>query len=444
MKSDYGLYRHIRAVASPSYRIGDFYATHLLGGPLDYADLTSDNGALPVVTENDATVDNISTLWRSSQMADLKDVIALRGSTMGDYVIRVTDIVEDGLIRLDYVDPSTVTEIERASHGSVSYYRIDEYVTDPLDVTGNKSSLYTETCELDGIYATFRTFRDNKLYDWGNGAAEWTEPYGFVPLVIGRHRNVGNDWGWAEIFPILSQIREIDDVASKTADQIRKLVAAPMLLSGVEKPDPRRNPNGARAGAGISPSVDGTVAPGREDFPIFYGPPGSSATPMVANLSIADAIGFIAKVNEIIERDYPELRVDATASQGSLSGRALRTSRQAAETKVVQRRGGYDAAIIEATKMGVKIGQMRGYDGYAGSTGNDIDFTIAARPVFRTDPLDTIEVSTAFWQAALAAQDAGCPLDVFLENEGWTEEQIARVTSSEHFVAKQASASGIG
>jgi hypothetical protein len=44
-----------------------------------------------------------------------------------------------------------------------------------------------------------------------------------------------------------------------------------------------------------------------------------------------------------------------------------------------------------------------------------------------------IEHDTAFWTAAKTARDAGVPLVVFLEQSGWGDEDIAKITSSPEY-----------
>jgi len=70
----------------------------------------------------------------------------------------------------------------------------------------------------------------------GNPVAVWSEPYGFVPLVLTQHINVGMDWGWSEFHASLSKFREVDDLASKLDDQIRKTVDAKWAVIGMPKP----------------------------------------------------------------------------------------------------------------------------------------------------------------------------------------------------------------
>jgi hypothetical protein len=73
---------------------------------------------------------------------------------------------------------------------------------------------------------------------------------------------------------------------------------------------------------------------------------------------------------------------------------------------------------------------MRGY--FTGISADsfdkgNLDHSIGARQVFSKDPLDDIEVQSAFWSAAAQAKSAGMPLESFLEENGWSQEKITKV-----------------
>src|SRR5574338_1275075 len=55
-KTEYGLYRYIRNIYNPSYRIGEFWKAHLLGGSLDpeAGDGKEIPSALPIATDNES------------------------------------------------------------------------------------------------------------------------------------------------------------------------------------------------------------------------------------------------------------------------------------------------------------------------------------------------------------------------------------------------------
>ncbi|GAG43726.1 unnamed protein product, partial [marine sediment metagenome] len=104
-------------------------------------------------------------------------------------------------------------------------------------------------------------------------------------------------------------------------------------------------------------------------------------------------------------------------------------------SKVLQRRGNYDAALVAVQQMAIAIGGWRGYEGYDGFNLEsyklgDLEHSITSRPVFEQDPLDEIEISNAFWVAAGLAVKAGSSLEGYLIDVGWDAERITALDIS--------------
>jgi len=278
---------------------------------------------------------------------------------------------------------------------------------------------------------------NDNLYAWNGEANEWAEPYGFVPLVAIQHNDVGLPWGWSEYHSAHPKFREVDDVASKLSDQIRKMVDAGWLMSGVS------NPKKEKARAELAEPTTTNPEGGREEIPIFYAPMGATATPLVAPLDIGASSNHIKDLLKNLEQDYPELALDIHNIQGDISGRALRINQQPVENKVNERRTNYDDALVHAQQMAIAIGGFRNYPGYDGFNlesygAGELDHQIGERPVFAKDPLDDLETEKEFWETAKVAKDTGIPIIVFLEEHGWTDEQIAKVSNSEEYKARMA------
>ncbi|NTU63917.1 MAG: hypothetical protein HGB05_11090 [Chloroflexi bacterium] len=102
---------------------------------------------------------------------------------------------------------------------------------------------------------------------------------------------------------------------------------------------------------------------------------------------------------------------------------------------MLQRRAGYDDALVRAQMMAVSIGGMRNYEAFAGFglesyERGELDHQIGERPVFAVDTLDQLEEEKLLWDTAVQATKAGLPLGSFLRRNGWSDEQIAEYEES--------------
>lgn len=423
-RTRYGLYKYIRDIYSPARRLGDFSRDHIWGGSLDpEAGL---EGCLPIQTDNERLRPAIASVWTWSNFGIVKDILTLQGSVMGDALLRIVDTTDK--IYLEQVHPGTIAELDKDRFGNIKGYTIEERRLHPVS---GKVVDYKETCERGpGEEVIFRTYLGKVLYAWNDVAAEWSEPYGFVPMVHIQHNNVGLGWGQSEFHAAYSKINEVNDQGSLLSDQIRKSVNPKWFFSGIKQgaTDPTRT--------STTPTLT-HPQPGREEADALYATdPQAKAQPLVAPLDIPGALANITKIIEAIEAEYPELKFDELRARGELSGVALRVARQPIETKVAQRRANYDNALVRAQQMAVAIGGYRNIPGFEGFgldsfSRGELDHSIGSRTVFSVDPVDKLEESKVFWEAAGLATKAGAALDSFLRDEGWDDERIARFLVSQ-------------
>jgi hypothetical protein len=426
-RKQYSLYKYIRGVFNPAYRLGEFWKAHLFGGLLDAE--AGEQGAIPIATDNESLRPAIAELWKWSRWQVQKDILTVRGAILGDAVVQVVDDVVRGRVYLSLLYPGKMASIDRDVFGNVKGYVIEENRADPQG--GARTVVYLEIVTRNGQDVVYETFLNGRPYAWpenidqtGNALSTWTEPYGFVPLVVIQHNDVGLDWGWSELHPIRSKVQEADDLASLISDQVRKTVDPIWLMKGMKR--------AALSLTGATDTADANrPAPGREELQAIWNVPvDGGAEAMVADLKLENVLAHLNGILKEIERDVLELSSDIHTSAGSASGRALRTARQPVVSKVVQRRANYDGALVAAHQMAIAIGGWRGYSEYAGFNldsyaRGDLNHTIAEHPVFEEDPLDKIEVDAAFWQAAISATKAGVSLEGYLRDLGWDDARIA-------------------
>ncbi len=428
-KTEYQLYDFIRGIYNPTYRLGEFWKSHLWGGKLDpdAGDGKEIKSALPIITDNKALRPAIAQVWSWSNWQIKKDVYSLRGTILGDGIIKIEDNAALKKVYLSIIHPSKLADLVLDDWGNVKGYSLEEEREDPRRDDGG-TAMYQELAYRDGENVVYETYLDGELYAWNGVDAAWSVPYGFIPMVFTKHNDVGLDYGWSEIHPALAKFREVDDQASKLHDQIRKAISGGWLMAGMNEPEPDDEPEDRES-----------------ENMIWTTNTEAHADSLVNNVDVAAVSANIKQLLGELERDYPELNSDLHNVSGDISGRALRINRAPVEAKVQQRRPNYDNALVRAQQMAVAIGGMRKYPGFEGFDLDSykqgtLDHSIGDRPVFAKDPLDDTEYQSAFWTAAAQAKSAGLPLEIYLEENGWPAEKISKVTAKIADARKQAAA----
>jgi hypothetical protein len=429
-RAAFGLYQHIRSIYSPAQRLGTFYQTHLMGGMLDPKAGTGDKiaSALPIAMDTDSTALRaaLARLWRDSNWNTKKDVYTLQGSIYGDIGLEVVHDTIKERVYLEVVHPGKIESVDMDNYGNVKGYTRCESKPDP---TGKQKTVnYKEVVRRDGDLVVYQTFLNDMPYDWSGNGAEWLVAYGFVPLVMVKHSDVGMDWGWSVFHAGLPKFREVDDLASALNDYVRKMVNAPMLYNFAKSAATPTVPQTANSATNLEP--------GRQQVPALYvNQESAKGQPLVTELNIAAVGGEIERLLTALEEEYPELKVmKLQTAGGDASGRALRYAQQPAGANAQRARNNYDAALVKAHQMAIAIGGEYGYDGYVGFgldsyAAGKLDHSIGERPVFAVDPLDRIEEDNAFWTSAKVAVDAGYDLELYLADQGWDEAKIAKYLS---------------
>ena len=430
-KEAYGLYKHTRHLLNPAFRSVEFWASHLMGGPLATA--------LPIVSENPEILPSLRRLWRDSNWATGKETWTRGGAMWADAPLKVVEDPIAGRMRLEPVYPGHLKYCQFDSYHNVKNYIIQRWEYDPrvaIPADANpladpratmKRVLYTERCWRDGQRVTYETLLDGDPYAWNGVDSSWDRPYGFVPLVVAHHHAIGLDWGMNAFHPGLSRFREVDDLASGLSDQIRKSIRAPMLLigvkeaGGIERGRRTGRPDGAAAGPDQSD---------REQLDFLHAGIGGDAKHLTFDLNIRGVFQYIRELNADIDKNFPELLADTGNLAGAVTATAMKMLRQRASAKVRAVRPGYDAALARAHGMALAIGGSLGFPGYDGFdlgsyARGDLDHAIGDRPVFDVDAKDAIDEDAAFWAAAESAGKAGFPLALYLRRNGWSEAEIA-------------------
>lgn len=346
-----GLYRHIRPIYNPVTRLVDFYVAKVYGGELNLTD--GRGGAIPLVTDDDALRGAVCQLWRWSNWQAKKQLFVRWGACLGDVALKVVDDPDRAKVYLQVLHPRMLRDAQFDWRGNITAAVIEYDDFEPS--SGGKgyyqAYTYKETITKEG----FATFKNGEPFDYYGIGAEWDNPYGFVPLVVAVHKDVGLDWGMCCFHADDVKIDELNDQASVLNDRMRRANNPMWLMAGVR----------GRSEIDNSTTDATTDEKSRQKENVLYGPENATATAMVSDVGMAQSLENIRAILEELERDYPELALHRLRERGGeWSGRAISLVYQDAVDRVVEARGNYDGALVRAQQMALSIGGMRRYAGF--------------------------------------------------------------------------------
>ena len=447
LRETYGTYKGIRDLFGVSYRLGEFWTSHLQGGNLDpnAGDGQSAPSALPIIMEADKPLvrEALAELWKRSNWNVQKSVSTRQGGVTGDVNLEICDDADAATIRLKVVPGDRLKWCDLSSEDNVEAYELEFMRPDPRQEARaeTKDSFrrpfvrYNEVVTPDpkGVGYRWRTYLDGNAYVWpGNPSADWVVgDLPFAPFVRIQHQNVGLGWGVAESLAALGHMRECADLASCMTDWCRRALFSPYMLAGVEKPADDIEPAEQSWDEYALASQANREGKVRNSSPYLYVPTAESkAFSLLHQMPIADMGGQIDRVWAKLLGDYPELSFERIRASGDASAEAIREARKPAAKKVTERRAEYDAGSERAFKMAVTMGGLRGYRHYesfnaASYDDGDLDFRIGPRPAFETDPTEETAERNARYLAITAATGAGLPLKLAMREAGYSDADIA-------------------
>lgn len=415
LKSASALYKHIRGIQNPVERLCDAYPSKVYGGSLDFEDLST--GAIPITLADDRLKDAIRQLWIWSNWRLQKALYVRNGTLLGDSAIKIVDEPDRGKVRMEVLHPGKIKIVKTNAVGDVKAVVI-QY--DRYDPEVGKSYVYTEEWSEDGMVRTSRNNQPFAYYNDANGKPvdKWENPYGFIPLVLVQHKNMGMGWGANAFHAQIYKIDEINDAASLLNDQVRKAVNLMWYFAGVGNKDE------------LSASADE-----RDKIPAIYGPKDSQPYPMVGQVDIAAAGANVDRLLMELERDMPELALHRLRESGNATAPGVRAVYSDAIDRFIEAQGVYDDGLIRAQKMAISIGGFRGYDGFRGYNLNsfdagDLEHYIQDRPV--------IDDQLSKEQKIMALQAAGASIGLILGELGYDAQTIALEVAAKEKVARDA------
>lgn len=351
-KKTYSLYRQTRSLYNPVRRLVDFYAGQIYPGVLSEDGAQLPEGipiAIPLADDTDpALVAAIGQLWQWSNWQAGKSVFVRYGAATGSALVEVVDDLERGKVLLYNIWPGHVSELTLDATGNVKHYAI-EYTA--YDAERKIDFVYKKQVDPD----MFRTFRDGKPWAPDGGDAEYPNPYGFVPAVWVKHRDLGGDHGAPAIHGTLGKIDELNSLASHIHDQIHKVIGAPMIIFsegaiGNLLGQSKRNDTSELD----VPEAD------RESLLLLKGPQGGTVASLAGDLDLAQAMPYLESLLTEIERDYPELGMYRDLRQMTqVTGPGAQRVMGDVASNVWESAANYDQQSIKLFQMSVAIAGWR-------------------------------------------------------------------------------------
>lgn len=413
------LYKHVRGVYNPVKRLAESYVAKVYGGMLDIEN--GKTGAIPIQSDNDALLDAIMQLWIDSKWGQKKSLYVRNGAISGDSFIKIVDDIHRREVRLEVVDAGKIKDLRKNDAGEIEYAELEYYIRGE----NNRHVRYNEKIDLDHFAVTV----DGKpLAMHSNGrnepVSEWRNDYGLIPLIHVQHMDMGLGYGAPAIYGSMHKINELNDLASILNDGMRKQVQMPLIF---------KNAKVGKLDMGADQSsqtgqVDDTP---RKDTVTALNITGDNAEvyPVPPTIDITSGLTNIQEIINELEKDLPELALHRLRDSGQLTAPGVRSAYDDAIARYQEARGNYDTGLVEAQKMAVAIGGMRGYDGYQGfnlmSLENDsLDHQIAQRPVIN----DTLGLNEQI-DKTLAALAANAPKVVYVKM-GWSDTEADELVES--------------
>jgi hypothetical protein len=391
-KGTYRLYRQIRALYNPCRRLVDFYATSIYPGAL-----TRDGGplpdgvpiAIPLAPDTDPALRAaIAQIWRWSNWQAAKSTFVRYAAATGHVLLEIADDPSTGRVFLHPVWPGLLSAIDLDPIGNLRAYVIQYLAYDDYGF----QYLYRKEVDAQRI----ATYRNNQPFAFTENPAAYDNPYGFVPAVWIRHKDLGSNYGAPAIHGSVGKIDELNSLATHVHDQIHKVIGAPSLLAsdgGVEQVLGKQQKR-----LGSSDWADPLDAD-REGVLIVRAPAGTTVSPLVGDLNLAEATQIMDKLQAEIEADHPELVMyKELRAMSQITGPAASRLMGDVGGLVAESQANYDYGSTMIFAMATAIAGMRAGSGDWGSA------LSPAQQKFATFGLDD------FWDGALFADIMPRPL----------------------------------
>ena len=400
-KKQLGLYRHIRSIYNPVYRIVEGYVSFTFGNSIDAENL--ETGSIQIDTADMQLQQDISRLLQTSNWNVHKTLYPRFAAKYGDCFLKVVDTPDTNRVTIEVVDPRLIETMHKDGDDIV-YARI---TYNGYDTETNSPTVFTEEYTLD----TIRLFKNvTPFSDTVNGELlrEYVNTYGFIPIEHAKFRDNGSLYGSNAFQPLTGKVSEINDVASLLHDNIRNTVQQLYHAKGINK-------------GGISSNADEST---RDDVKILYTPSGGEIVPITNALNIEGTLRSIDMMLDEIDKDTPVLSLHKLRDMSVVTKPGAITMASDAIKQIYEIQSNLDTPLERIIVKALIIGTQRGqYSGYGiEMLTNGYGFSLKPREVI-DDILSRLEAAQILMQVDLDKATAR----VTLEKAGVATDRIDQI-----------------
>jgi hypothetical protein len=318
------------------------------------------------------------------------------------------DIKAKQKVIMETLHPSLVRDVVFDGVGNIVYADIAYSKKDP---STDSEAIYSEIITPD----KFSTFKNDKPYAWfkdgfGNDVSSWSNPYGFVPLVLAPHKRIGSRFGISAAHRIIYKVDETNSQASRLNDQINKTVNSVWAVSGVTDVNQL------------------AVQDSKAAIPIIGVPDGSNFQALVNPLDLGAASANVQNLLLEIERDAPELSLHRIRSGSTITAPGVLSAWNDAISLIIESSANYDSALTRAQMMALTMAGVNGYEGFESFDENsfsagDLDHIILPRQIILDNLPKDMRISSLV--------SLGVPRDFILREMGYSKDDIALIADIE-------------
>lgn len=443
-KAAHGLYQQVRSIYNPTRRLVDFYAGQIYPGMLSEDGSEFPDGvplAIPLAKDTpDELRAAIAQFWQWSNWQSGKSLMVRFGACTGNVLVEINDDAEAGKVSGNIVWPGFVKDVTLDSTGNVKAYTLEYQVQD-----GDSSTeQYTYRKEVDGD--SFRTFKDDSPFGFDDQPSVIENPYGFVPAVWAKHKDLGTDFGAPAIHGVIGIIDELNNLVSHAHDGVHKQINQPAIFwskTAISRLGERVKEQSASTDYSLEIA---NISSQREKMLFLQGPDGGRVDSLVSTINPAAAIPFMEKLLAELEDQKPELTLYKQLREMSqVTGPGAQRMIGDAAAPVYEAQALYDTQSIKLFQMAVAIGGWRASQGDWGAAltrqqqkfalfdlesyaAGQLDFAILPRPLVPITGQERWTEKQAEATAIGGFVTAGVPLEVALVRDfGWSDAEVKQV-----------------